>query len=154
MIEQGCKYGFLIFILKKEQYIRAIGNEHLQWEAPEDPGGYDGSIQAKDMVFDQSKSENIYARRLIEYEKFLGVEESLRTLILQAVNEPFVEALEEKYIGYGRQTPHEIIMHLQIKVNKFINRDKLNLKREEFVAWEQPQVLSAYFKQIEKAKKQ
>ena len=47
------------------------------------------------MVVDQSTSEKNYARRLIEYQKFLGVEESIKILILQAVNEPFSEALKE-----------------------------------------------------------
>ena len=50
--------------------------------------------------------------------------------------------------------PHEITMHLQTKISKVTNKDKLKLQREVFVAWEQPQVLLAYFKQIEKAKKQ
>ena len=77
MVEQGCKYGFLILIIGKEQYGRVIGNEHLKWKNPKDQGGYDDSIQAKDMAFDQSKHEKKHARRLIEYEKFLGVEESL-----------------------------------------------------------------------------
>ena len=152
IIEQGHKYGFLILILEKEQYGIVLGNECLKWETPEDPDGYDASIQAKDTAFDQSKSENKHARRLIEYEKFLGVEENLRSLILQAVDEPFVEALKEEYIGYGGQRPHEIIVHLWTKISKVTNRDKFNLKREVFVAWEQPKVLLAYFKQIESMK--
>ena len=32
--------------------------------------------------------------------------------------------------------------------------DKLQLKKEVFIAWEKPQVLLVYFKQVEKAKKQ
>ena len=112
------------------------------------------SNQAKDTAFDQSKSEKKHAWKVIEYEKFLGVEESLQSLILQAVDEPFVEALKEEYIEYDRWTPNEILVHLQIKISKVTNRDKLQQKREVFIAWEQPQVLLAYFKQIEKAKKQ
>ena len=74
-------------------------------EDSKDLGGCNVTVQAKDTTFDQSKSEKKHARKLIEYEKFLGVEESLRTLILQAVDEPFVEALEEEYIGYGGEHP-------------------------------------------------
>ena len=54
-----------------------IGNEHLQWETLEDPGRHDDSIQDKDAAFDLSKNEKKHARRLIEYEKFLGIEGSL-----------------------------------------------------------------------------
>ena len=50
--------------------------------------------------------------------------------------------------------PHNILVYLRTKISKVANRDKLNLKREVFIAWTQPQVLSAYFKQIENAKRQ
>ena len=73
------------------------------------------------MAFDWSKSENEHARNFIDYEKFLGVVESLRSLILQAGNERFVEALKEEYIGYGRQMPHDLIMHLWTKISKLSN---------------------------------
>ena len=96
MVEQGCKHGFLILILGKEQNRRVRGYEHIQWRNPEDLGGYNDTIQAKDMVFDQSKSEKKHARRLLEYEKILGVEESRQILILQAV-----EVLKEEYRRYG-----------------------------------------------------
>ena len=60
----------------------------------------------------------------------------------------FLEALKKEYIWYGGQTPFEMIEHLQIKISKVTNKDKV------FITWEQPQVLYAYFKQINKAQKQ
>ena len=51
---------------------------------------------------------------MIEYEKFLGVEESLQILILQTVDQLYLEALKEEYIGYGGRTPYEMIAHLQM----------------------------------------
>ena len=106
------------------------------------------------MALYHSKSKTKHTRRLITYEIFLGVEKSLQTLILQAVDEPFVEALKEEYIGYGRLMPHETILNLQTKISKVTSKHKFNLKRELFVAWEQLQVLLAYFKEVENAKKQ
>ena len=41
-----------------------------------------------------------------------------------------------------------------MKINKIINKDKMQLKKELFITWQQQQVLSAYFKQIEKERKQ
>ena len=35
-----------------------------------------------------------------------------------------------------------------------MNKDKAQLKKDVFINWEQPQVLSMYFKQIKKARKQ
>ena len=99
LIKKGRKHGFLV--LGQKQYGTVIGNEEVLWTTAEDLGGYDDTIQAKDTAFDRSKSKKKYARKVIEYEKFLGVEESLRTLILQVVEEPNLEALKEEYIGYG-----------------------------------------------------
>ena len=47
-----------------------------------------------------------------------------------------------------------MIVHLQTKRRNMTNKDKVQLKKEVFITWEQPHVLSAYFKQIEKARKQ
>ena len=117
-------------------------------------GVYDDNIQAKDTAFKRSNSEKKHSRRVIKYEKFLGVEESLLTLILKVIKEPYLEALKEEYIGYGSRTLFEMISHLHTKISKIMNKDKIQLKKEVFIKWEQPQVLSGHFKQIEKARKQ
>ena len=70
------------------------------------------------------------------------------------VEEPYLEALKEEYIGYGSRTPLEMIAHLCTKISEVINKDKVQLKKEVFIKWEQPQVLSTYFKIIENARKQ
>ena len=50
--------------------------------------------------------------------------------------------------------PYEMMEHLQTKISKVTNKDKVQLKQEVLITWEQLQVLLAYFKQIEKARKQ
>ena len=57
MVDKEHKHGFLVLMLRKTQYGKVIGNETVQWTAPEDPGGCDGTIQAKDMTFDRRKNE-------------------------------------------------------------------------------------------------
>ena len=113
-MKKGRKYGFLVLVLSKQQYGMVVGNGEVQWTTTKDPGGYNDTIQAKGT-----------ARWVIEYEKFLGVEESLLTLILQVVEEPYLKALKEEYIGYGGRTPFEMIAHLCIKINKVTNKDKV-----------------------------
>ena len=69
------------------------------------------------------------------------------------VDEPFIKALKEDYMRYGGRMPYEMIAHLWTKISKVINKDKVQLKKEVFIKWEQPQVLSAYFIQIKKQEK-
>ena len=90
----------------------------------------------------------------MEFEKLLGVEESIRRLIIQVVNEPFLEVLKEKYIRYGGQTPFEMIEHLRAKISKVTNNYKVQLRKQVFIEWEQLQVLTAFSKQNDKAHKQ
>ena len=70
------------------------------------------------------------------------------------MDEPFVKALKEEYIRYGGRIPYKMIIHFWTKFSKVTNRDKLQLKKEVLIAWKQPQIFLAYFKQIKKAKKQ
>ena len=70
MVDKGCKHGFLVLGLGQTQYGKVIGNETVQWTTPEDPGGYNDTIHAKDKAFDRSKSKTNHARKVIEYEKF------------------------------------------------------------------------------------
>ena len=72
-------------------------------------------------------------------------------LILQALDEMFLEALKEEYMGYEGKMPFEMIKHTRTKISKVTNKDKVQLKKEVFIYWEQPQVLTAYFKQIDKS---
>ena len=50
--------------------------------------------------------------------------------------------------------PHKMIVHLKTKIRKITKKSNSTSKREVFVTWKKPQVLLAYFKHIEKAKKQ
>ena len=128
-VKKGRKYGFFVLVLGQMQHGKVI----VQWTTPKDPGKYDETIQAKDTAFNRSKSEKKHARRVIEYEKFLGVEECLCTLIIHAVEEPYLKALKEEYIGYGSRTPFRMISHFCTKISKVTNKDKVQLKKKVFI---------------------
>ena len=106
-----------------------------------------------DTIFARSKKEKTHTRKENENEKYLGVTECIRGLILQSVEEPYLEALKEKYIGYDGLVPADMIHHLRSKISNVTNRDKAALKREIFLPWEQPTVLTAYFTKIKTTKK-
>ena len=101
MVEKGCKYGFLVAVLGKTKYDAVIRNPAMHWTTSKDPIGYDETIQAKDSSLDRSKGEKKHARKVLEYKRFLGAEESIRSLLLQAVEELYAEVLKEEYISYG-----------------------------------------------------
>ena len=84
----------------------------------EDSVGYDDNIQSMDMAFDRSKSEKKHAQKVIEFEKILGIEESLHMLILQAVEGLYPEVLKEEYIRYGGKLPFKMISHAVHKLAK------------------------------------
>ena len=147
------KYGFLIIIVRLFKYKTIIKNQQIVWKEPEDLGLYDNSIAAINTTFAQSKKEKTHSRKKKEYEKYLGVTESMRTLILKTVNKPYLEALKKEYICYDGILLTTMIHHLWIKISKVTNRDKAAMKHEILIPWEQPMVLSTYFKKIKASKK-
>ena len=62
-VDKRDEYRFLVLVLGQTQHGKVIGNETVQWTTPEDPGGYDDTIQAKDMAFERSKSEKKHAKK-------------------------------------------------------------------------------------------
>ena len=91
MVEKGCKYGFLVVVLEKTKCGMVIRNP-----TSEDQGSYNETIQPKNSSYDCSKCKKNHAQKVIKNEKFLGVEENIPTLILQVVEEPYLEALKEE----------------------------------------------------------
>ena len=58
------------------------------------------------------------------------------------VEEPYIEALKKDYIGCGGRMPYKMIEHLRTKIGKGTNKDKVQLKKEVFIMWKQPQGLN------------
>ena len=112
IVKQGKNYGFLIIVIGLTQNRTIIKNPWTVWNEPEDPGLYNNSIAAMDTTFAWSKKEKTHFRKEKEYEKYLRVTESIQTL-LQAVDEPYLEALKQDYIGYDGVLPTTMIHHLQ-----------------------------------------
>ena len=79
VVEQGKKYRFLIIIIGLSKYKTIIKNPWTVWNKPEDPGPYVNWIAAMDTTFAWSKREKTHSRKEKEYEKYLGVTESIRT---------------------------------------------------------------------------
>ena len=100
IVKQGKKYCFLIIVIRSSKYKTIIKNSQKEFNKPKDPGPYNNLIVAIDTTFAQSKKEKTHSRKEEEYEKYLGIIESIHTLILQVVNEPYLEALKEEYIWY------------------------------------------------------
>ena len=89
IVKNGKKIGFLtILVYQTIKKTRAI------WNESKDPSPYDNSIVPKDTTFARSKKEKTHTWKEKEYEKYLGVTESIRSLILQTVEEPYLEALK------------------------------------------------------------
>ena len=59
------------------KYGAVIGKNAVDWTTPQDPGGYDKTLKVQDFLFDRSKGEKKHAKKVIKYEKFVGVEERL-----------------------------------------------------------------------------
>ena len=77
-------------------------------------------LQPDYSAFDQSKGEKVHARKVMEYEKFLEVKESMRQLIWQVVEEPYLEALKKDYISCSGRILYSMLGYLRNKISKAV----------------------------------
>ena len=84
------------------------------------------------MAFDRNKREKKRARKVIECEEFLGGKKYQDTHTPHSGG-AYLEALKEEYIQNDSKLPFEIIAHLNTKISKVTNKDKVQLKKEIFI---------------------
>ncbi|KAL7453787.1 hypothetical protein ACHAWC_005423 [Mediolabrus comicus] len=80
---------------------------------PTYPGVYDINIAANAANAARARAEAEHRALIQQYEVFKGVEKGLKNLIVEAVEEDYLEGLKDDIVGYINVTPLQMIQHLQ-----------------------------------------
>ncbi len=118
---------------------------------PVNPGVYPiGPFPAGTRAEREAEHDN-----LVEvYQTFLGVEEGVKDLIRDAVDEDYLIELKQERVGYLRVTAKDMITHLRSRWGSADFVDKCALINELNTPWSAAEVPTIYFNRIEKAIKQ
>jgi len=153
LFQDGNKYGHLAIIVAEDEYRLIINNRVWFYAEPQHPGYYDASIDANTTEHEAKKKEAEHKEKLRLYQVFLGVEQALREKIVGAVDQQYLAALEEDYVGYTGTTPLLMLEHLRKHCCKITNKDKTDLADEFQAQWDQTQHITTYFRMLEKVQK-
>jgi len=153
LIDQGNKYGHLAVIVPEDDYKEIIKNRRWSYQEPVHPGYYDATITANTTEVEAKAKEAEHKEKLRLYQVFLGVEQALREMIVEAVDKQHIAELDEEYVGYTGVTPLAMIEHLRKGCCKLTNKDREELDKELRAPWDQTDNIATYFRQVDLTEK-
>ena len=106
----GGNHGHLGLVLKDARYLAIAG---VVFNRPNYPGVYDVNIAGNAANAVRARAEAEHRALIQQYEVFKGVEKRLKNLIVEAVDEDYLEGIKDDIVGYINVTPLEMIQHLQ-----------------------------------------
>ncbi len=77
-----------------------------------------------------------WERHKADYQKYLGMQEVLRTLIVSAVSETYLRPLKNEYSGYTQYTARRLIDQIITKV-KLTEKKKASMMDQIDFDWDQ-----------------
>jgi hypothetical protein len=89
-----------------------------------------------------------WERHKADYQTYLGVQETLRTLIVSAVSETYLRPLKNEYSGYTQHTARRLIDQIITKV-KLTEKQKASIMDQIDFDWDQTEDFSAYVDMLE-----
>jgi hypothetical protein len=83
-----------------------------QFVAPQNPGVYPANIAGNAANAVRSQEESLHKALVQEFEIYCGVEQTLKDIIIKAVENDYMLEIENEILGYLNQTPKRMIQHL------------------------------------------
>jgi len=138
----GGNHGHAGLIVEPAKYLTMTGG--IAFTQPGNPGIYPAGLAL-----------NAADKELIaQYEIHKGVEQALKDIIIQAVDEDYLLEIEDETLGFLNETPSTMIAHLQNRGGALDFADTKTLLNERDQEWDASEVPTIYFNRIEKAMQQ
>lgn len=148
LFPEGSEHGHLCCVLPNEAYGRIIGDPNYEFETPEAPEPYNPDIDNTTGDLERKTMEAEWERHKADYQRYLGVQEALRTLIVSAVSETYLRPLKNEYSGYTQYTARRLIDQIITKV-KLTEKQKAAMMDQIDFDWDQTEDFSAYIDTLE-----
>ena len=148
----GGNHGHAGIIIEDARY--QILTNGTQFVTPANPGIYPENIAGNAANAVRSRAEALHKARIQEFEIYAGVEQALKDIILEAVDNDYMLEIEDEILGYLNQTPQQMINHLRSRGGQLDFTDTRRLISERDSEWDTNEVPQVYFNRVEKAIKQ
>ena len=145
LFEGGDRHDHLCCVLPDEAYGQIIDNADYEFEEPEAPEPYNPEINDNTPDHERKTLEADWERHKQDYQKYLGVQEVLRKLVVGAVSENYLRPLKQDYTEYETHTTRRLIDQIISKV-KLTAIQKANMMGQIHFDWDQTEDPSFEFR--------
>ena len=120
---------------------------------PPNSGIYPAGLAANAAAGTQAGAEAEHKEEVAQYEILTGVEQALKDIILEAVENDYLMEIEDDTLGFSNQTPRQMIDHLKARGGALDFADTKTLLAERDMEWDLSENPQVYFNRVEKAVK-
>ena len=140
-------YGYLGCIEDDAGYQTRTGAAYAR---PANPGAYCTSIRATHDEVEIKRRELAHTRRQQEYQTYLAVEDGLRNLIVEAVDEEYLLQLKDEYLGYSQHHAKAMVTHLRDTWCQTTFHERRAFKQELEQEWDTVEHPMLYFQRLDR----
>jgi hypothetical protein len=146
----GGNHGHAGLIVDATKYLTMTG---VAFAIPPNPGIYPAGLAANAAAGIRARAEAEHKEEVAQYEILKGVEQALKDIILEAVENDYLMEIEDDTLGFLNQTPRQMIDHLKARGGALDFADTKTLLAERDMEWDLSENPQVYFNRVEKAVK-
>jgi hypothetical protein len=146
----GGNHGHAGIIVETTKYLAITG---VAFTDPIHPRIYPTGLPTTAAARTRARAEAKHKESLAEYEIFKGVEQTLKDIILEAVEHDYLLEIKDDTLRFLNQTPKQMINHLKIRGGALDFVDTKTLIAERDMEWDVSENPQNYFNRVEKAVK-
>jgi hypothetical protein len=146
----GGNHGHAGLIVDATKYLTMAG---VAFAIPPNPGIYPAGLAANAAAGTRARAEAEHKEEVAQYEILKGVEQALKDIILEAVENDYLMEIEDDTLGFLNQTPRQMIDHLKARGGALDFADTKTLLAERDMEWDLSENPQVYFNRVEKAVK-
>ena len=148
----GGNHGHAGLIVEPAKYLTMTGG--TAFIQPGNPGIYPAGLAPNAAAGTRAREEAEHKELIAQYEIHKGVEQALKDIIIQAVDEDYLLEIEDETLGFLNETPRSMIIHLRNRGGALDFADTKTLLTERDQEWDASEIPTIYFNRVEKAMQQ
>ena len=143
-------HGHAGIIVKATKYLTMAGTA---FTTPPNPCIYPAGLAAGASAGTRARREAEHTEELAQYKAFKGIEQSLKDMILKAVEHDYLMEIEDATLKFLNQTPRQMLNQLKARGGALDFADMKTLLTERDMEWDISKNLQVYFNRVKKAVK-
>ena len=146
----GGKHGHVGIVIPKDKYIK-VSEGGAEFDIPTHPGHYPDTVSSVAATRDKQFAK--HKALIAEYEVCTGVVNAMKEKIVEAVDEEWLEEINDKILGFQNVPVTQMFEHLVERAGELDYIDLQEMKQERDAPWNTNEHIVTYFTKVERAVK-